>query len=396
MNLREMMLDMQANAMAGNAGIYESPPGVGKSDVGAQFAMWWKRHIQSTKPKARVGMAVCFIATASPISASGMPWRSTQTWDNPVTGQPVEYTFTSPAVPQWAMAVDLDTGEMRPVATFDSVVLFLEEWGQGSAEAKRAFAEVLRAGGTPEHKLPPGSPRFGFSNMDSRDGVTKEFDFIINRAARNTVRGDAKIWHDDFADKPYQWQGRTWQMLGVSKVWAIKKPNILFEDRPEKQGPWCTARSFTAQDRYVQVRMQLNGGVIPVDDPSFVEGCAAHCGMNQTQDYVSTLRFMLELPSYEAVVSDPMGTPVPTKSDLQLLMAYELAGRVEQGHLGPVIKYMEKRDSNGKGMTKDLSITFITTVLRRDPRLINAPAMDAWITNGNNAHLVATIGALTK
>lgn len=395
MNLRSMMRVMQANAIAGNACTFHSDPGVGKTDLGTKFAYWWQGYVRKTKPAARVGMAVCFIATASPISAGGLPWRSERSWINPVTGKEVSYTFTDPAIPQWAMAVDLDSGELRPVAMFDSVVLILEEWGQGSAEAKRAFAEILRAGGTPEHKLPPGSPRFAFSNMDSRDGITKEFDFIINRAGQFFVKGDAQIWHDDFAEHPYKWQGREWHVLGVSKLWALKNPGILFEPKPEKQGAWCTARSFTAQDRFVQSVVELEGGDIPVDDPVFIEGCAAHCGMAQTQSFVSTLRFLTELPSLEDIVKDPMAVEVPRKSDLQMLLAYELAGRVQPGQIGPVIKYITKRNSEGHGMTTDMSITFVTSLIRRDPRgFLNQTPMVEWMAK--NAQLLSIINMLTK
>jgi len=208
------------------------------------------------------------------------------------------------------------------------------------------------------------------------------------------IVGDAKIWHDDFADHPYQWQGRTWQMLGVSKMWGLRNPAILFEPRPDKEGPWCTARSFTAQDRYVQTVTELNDGEIPLNDPGFRETCAGYTGMSAAQSFLSMLQFALELPSYESIVKDPMGTPVPTKADLQMLLSYELAGRCERNDLANVLKFMDKRDADGKGMPKDVNITFVSTLLRRDYDLLNEPAMEAWVSR--NANLVGVIGKLAR
>jgi len=392
MHLRSAFKFVQANFMAGNAVELSSDPGVGKTDMAGHIAKWWLGYCRSKKPDARVGMSVCFIATASPISATGLMWKSNKTWTNPVTGNEVNYTVTDPAIPLWFMAVDLETGEMRPASTFDSVFLVLEEWGQGSPEAKRAFAEILRAGGTPPFYLPNnplfGSPRLALSNFGTQAGVPKNFTFIINRRAEGRVVGDYDIWHDDFAEKPYLWQGRTWQVQGISKLWAKKNPGILFEPVPKVQGPWCTARSYTAQDRFVQMATELNNGVIPLDDPWFIEGCAGHCGTPQSQSYLSFLKFQLDLPAYEDVVMDPTGTEVPSKADMMMLMAYELAGKAQREDIGPVLQYIDR-------LPRDFAITFTKSLLRRDARsFLNQPTMAAWIAR--NAYLVSVIGSLTK
>lgn len=395
MNLRQAKKFVQANIIAGNSTILESDPGIGKTDLAGAIAKWFLQYHKNQNSEARIGMSVAFLATASPISATGLPWKSERTFINPMTSVPVTFTVTDPAIPSWYMAVDLETGEIRPASTFDHVFLVLEEWGQGSAEAKRAFAEVYYKGGTPPYYLPAGSACLALSNMDTRDGVTKEFDFIINRGPRAKVTGDANIWHDDFADQPYEWQGKTWEMLSVSKVWALRNPAILFEPKPKVQGPWCTPRSFTAQDRFTQSMKMLNNGVIPADDPEFIEGCAGYCGMAQTQSYVSTLKFLLELPSVETIAADPMGTPVPTKGDLQMLLAYELAGRVQRDQLGAVIQYISKRDAKGHGMAGDMHITFVLSLMRRSAKeFLNHPAMSAWLAK--NANLVVAIGSLAK
>lgn len=394
MNLRSAFAQLKANILAGNATVLVSPPGMGKSELMLKVALWFLAYIKASNSQARIGMSTFFMATQNPIGFTGLPWKSEKTWTNPVNGQEVTCTVTDPAVPQWFMATCLETGEVLPATMFDHVFLVIEEWGQGSPETKRAGAEVLRAGGTPPWYLPNGSPRAACSNSDTRDGVTKEYDFIINRTNWIYVTGDVMVWHDDFADYPYQWQGRTWHVQPYTKHWAKKNPAILFEPKPEKQGQWCTPRSITMCDRYVQTATELNNGEIPLKDPTFKETINGYVGANAGVSYVTDLQFMLELPTYQQVVSDPMGTPVPNKADLMMLMAYQLAGHTQPGDLKAVLQYMDKRDASGHGMPRDMNITFVSSLLRRDYSLLNDPAMDAWI--GKHAHLVGIIGKLSR
>ncbi len=394
MNLRTAFKVIQADILAGNAAMMESDPGMGKTDMGGKLATWWLKYIKAQDAKARVGLSCFFAATQTPVGATGLPWKGVRVYTHPVTGQEVTYTVTDPAIPLWFQATDLESGEVRPASMFDSVFLIIEEWGQGSPETKRACAEILRIGGTPPFYLPNGrfpSPRLAMSNSDARDGVTKEFDFIIGRRASHHITGDVDIWIEDFADHPYKWAGRTWSVLPVTKAWAKQDGGTkLFEKKPDKQGPWCNPRSVTMADRYVQTSTELNGGVAPVKNSAFVEGLADYMGMGGATSYCSTLQFSLELPTMEDVIRDPDGTPVPAKADLQMLMAYHLAGRCQKEHLSKVIQYMTKE---GKPrMPKDMAITFVSSLLRRDFSLTNHPAMEAYIAK--NAQLLGVIARI--
>lgn len=377
MNLRTVFKHLTANILAGNASIIKGPPGFGKTDLMGKVAKW----LVDQNPGKQVGLSCFFMATQSPIGFTGLPWKGEREFGGK------KWTVTDPAIPQWFMATDLATMEVRPASMFDTVLLVIEEWGQGGPETKRAGAEVLRAGGTPPFYLPPGSPRIALTNVDARDGVTKEFDFIIGRRGEFEVTGDVDVWLEDFADRPYKWQGRTWDVLPVTKAWAKQHPEILFESKPEKQGPWCNPRTLTAADRYVQVIASQSNDAIPVNDSGFVETLAGHLGMAAATSFVGHLQFQLELPHYEDVVKDPKGTPVPTKADLQMLMAYELAGRCKVEHMSEVIAYVSR-------LPKDMSLTFISSLLRRDHKaMMQVPAMQAWISK--NASLVSIVASLS-
>lgn len=382
MNLRECFTHIKANFLAGNAVVLQGPPGFGKTDLMRKVAAW----MEQQHPGKRCGVSTFFMATQTPIGFTGLPWRGERTWNGP-DGIDHKYTITDPAIPQWYMVTDVKTGEVLPASLFDIVLLIIEEWGQGSAETKRAGAEVLRAGGTPPFYLPAGSYRIALSNVDARDGVTKEFDFIIGRRAELTVTPDVDVWLEDFADHPYDWQGKTWEVMPVTKAWAKGNPAVIFEEKPKKQGPWTNPRTVASADRYAQVMASFNKGIIPANDHGFIEGLRGHLGMAGTQSYASSLQFLLDLPHLEDIVANPTKCPVPTRADLQMLMAYELAGRVKVEHLPEVLTYMSR-------LPQDLSVTFVSSLLRRDYSILNEPAMEVW--TAKNARLVTVITAITK
>ena len=87
-------------------------------------------------------------------------------------------------------------------------------------------------------------------------------------------------------------------------------------------------------------------------------------------------------------MADPKTTDVPKKGDLQMLMAYSLAGRAKKDDLAPVLTYVSR-------LPKDMSVTFISSLLRRDYKgIINEPPMQAWIAK--NANLVSIIASLSQ
>lgn len=388
MNLQDAAIQTRYDIMAGNAVIWESDPGVGKTDVANNdVAVEYKNSYQAVNPGASVGISTFFMATQSSIGFTGLPWKGML--KVVYKGQEYEYTITDPAIPQWYVATDMDTGEKRPANLFDTVVLIIEEWGQGVIETKRAGSEVLLHGGTPPFYLPPGSPRIALTNSAARDGVTKELDMNINRRALKRISGSVDVWDDNFASKPYSWGGRKWSVTDFTRAWAKNNPTIMFEPKPEKQGEWCTARSLTAVDRFIQVATRENAGLAPIDNGAFQESIRGHIG-KAAEKYINDYHSMIKLPQYEQVVADPTGTDVPELIDLKMMQAYQLAGRVKAQDLAPIMEYVGRLSQKAK----DMQITFVSAMLRRDYTLLGEAPMQAWLTK--NQGLVSLIASLAR
>jgi hypothetical protein len=372
--------------MAGNSVLMSSSSGIGKSQM--QYQVFTEIKARDAKLGIRWGLGVIFAATQTPPDLIGFQFKGEREYPTE-TGEMRKVTITDPSVPLWMLSVPHgDDPGGKPAFMYDRFFLIIEEYGQGEADVKRGLAEVFLNGGTAPWYLPEGSIRVASTNQGARYGVTKDFDFCFARRVQIDIQGDVEIWLSDFADKPYRYQGRVWQTMPVTKAWAAVHPDTLFEKEPDKQGPWCHPRSLSSVDRYLQCKASLNDGVIPTD-PVTIESIAGTIGMGGAQSIVGHIQFRTELPSYAEVVADPANAPVPTKADLMLLMAYEMAGYTKVEHLAECITYITRLPA------KDMQITYISALLRRDYKsIINEPAMQAWINK--NASLVSIIASLSQ
>lgn len=389
MNILDAVKATRILFASGQAAIWESPPGIGKSQVA--FSLYRQLQEEGKAKGERWGFGQIFAATQTPPDLIGYQFKGERRFPvigsdgNPVLddeGKPVlgkQVTVTDPSVPLWM--IDIFSG--RPASDFDKFFLLIEEYGQGEGDVKRACAEIFLNGGTAPWYLPPGSVRLGLTNSDARDGVTKDFDFAIARRTRLRITPDIEAFLK-WCDKPYTHQGKQWEVMPVTKAWAAANPQAVFEDKPAQQGPWCNPRQLAALDRYVQLSFASDGhNEFTSYDLEIAEGTI---GMASATSYAAHMQFLTNLPSYDDVVADPDNTPVPDKADLKMLMAYQLASIAKVPDMTAVMKYITR-------MPKDMSVTFVTALLRRDYKgMTSTPAMQAWISK--NAALVSVISTL--
>lgn len=380
MNINEAKQETRLLIESGQAVMWSSGSGMGKSSSG--FALFEELKAEGAKKNETWGMGVIFAATQTPPDLIGYQFKGERDIITGIDadGKPIiqKVTVTDPSIPLWMIST-----EGRPAFTYDKFFLLIDEYGQGEGDVKRALAEIFLNGGTSPWYLPPGSVRLACTNEGARYGVSKDFDFCISRRTLLRITPDIDGFIS-YVDKPYTHQGKPYQVMAVTKAWAKAHPTEVFEEEPKEQGPWCTPRQLVAADRYLQNKFALTNK--RELDSRAMEVVAGTIGMPAATSFSAHLTFALSLPSYADVVADPDNTPVPAKADMQMLMAYEMAGTVQIADMAPVIKYITR-------FPKDMGITFVSALLRRDYRgFASAPPMMAWINK--NATLVSIIASL--
>lgn len=377
MNIVDAKRESMALIESGQAVIWQSGSGLGKSSVAYQ--MFEELKARDAQQGISWGFGQVFAATQTPPDLIGFQFKGERDIPMP-DGSVKKITVTDPSVPLWMIST-----EGKPAFLYDKFFLLIDEYGQGEGDVKRAIAEIFLNGGTSPWYLPPGSVRLACTNVGARYGVSKDFDFAIARRTTIQIEGDIEVTLR-YMDKPYQHQGKVWTTTPVVKAWAAANPQIVFEAEPKEQGPWCNPRQLCAFDRYLQTRWAMQGN--QDIDPAMLSVGAGTIGMAAMTSLMSHLEFLTQLPSYNDVVSDPKGTPVPQRADLQMLMAYQMAGYTQTKDLAPIIEYIQR-------FPKDMGVTYISAVLRRDYKgIINQPAMQAWINK--NAALVSIIASLAN
>lgn len=364
MKFRELTNEVLENHEVGVNTIIESEPGIGKSEWARSLrvAMAKKYNV----PVTDVGMAVMFLATYTPPDLLGYQFK----WEQEYNGTML--AVTKPSMPLWMM-----TEEGRPTFDYKYGILIMEEYGQGEADVKRGSAELLlnkeigpwKLGG--ENKA--GWMVIGLTNRaEDRSGVTKNFDFVINRVDIQRAETSVVEWTEDFAEKN-----------GVSPLtiyFANQHPEIVFACKvPEKQGPYCTPRSLVRLDKKLQLKAANNGGVLPTN---ITEACAGYIGDAAAAQYMAAIKLQQEMPKYEDIITNPKKVRVPTAPDACMLICYNLAHRVTEEELEAVVTYMER-------MNKDFSVTFATSACRRNRKLASTEVMRKWAKE--NGSLMAAL-----
>lgn len=335
-----------------------SSPGLGKSEFVEQLVK-----DMSKRDGTEWGFATMFLATMTPSDLMGymVPEKRTYGGDT--------ISVSSFTMPPWML-----TRNGRPVHDYQRGILFLDEYGQGEADVKRASAELLLNRRLGQWQLPDGWAIVAASNRSSdRSGVTKSFDFVINRRLEVHVTPDVNAW-ENWANK------NGIEPLFVS--YAVANPNIVFEGKiPDKQGPFCTPRSLVMLSRIL--RGVYPTGKIPTDG-AVIELAGGMIGEAAAQQLIAHVKLGHELPSFKEIIDDPDGTKIPKAPDARMLAIYELSARVDAKTAKPVLQYVDR-------FPKEFAATFAKSTCQRIPELIMTPAFSNWAAK--NATIVSMMHA---
>lgn len=308
------------------------------------------------------GFAVCFLATMTPPDLIGYIFKGEREYDGKTIA------VSEPTAPLWMF-----TDQGQPLSHHKRGVLFLDEYGQGETDVKRASAELLLNRQLGPWKLPEGWSVVAASNRTTdRSGVTKSLDFVINRRVELHVTDDLNSLTE------WMWKH---EVDPTFIAFTETNPHIVFTDGvPEKQGPWCTPRSIVMCANLLG-RMRDPEGNIPIDATA-VELASGIIGEAAAAQLIATIKLGLEMPKYEDIIAKPDKVKVPGKPDALMLVSYNLAARVTKADAGPVVAYMKR-------FPKEFAVGFMKIAVKRDAKLLLTDAFEDWVDE--NATLMSVI-----
>lgn len=264
----------------------------------------------------------------------------------------------------------------KGIDEFDGGIIFIDEADKMDPDVRKTSGEAALSKTWFSHFLPPGfSVWFAGNRMSDRSGSHKEFDHLINRRREIPIRKDVESWA--------KWAARK-KLLPETISFGETYTTILFSEKPEIQGPWCTPRSLHQADIHLQSLMQVYElEKIPVD-PTVEEELAGGIGGASAAQFITHIRMGQELPKYEDVVRNALKAEVPTKADGKRLMAYRMASMVKEKDTAAVLQYMDRFE-------KEFQIIFVRLAINTNLNLALEKNFGKWCAKPENGALVAIV-----
>jgi hypothetical protein len=266
------------------------------------------------------------------------------------------------------------TKEGKRLSDFDGGVIIVDEADKMDTDVKKVIGEAALSGRLGPHSLAGGWVVWMAGNRSGdRSGSTKELDHLINRRMELDIEDDIEGF--------VEWC-QTHGVMPVTQAFAQQNPTVVFSATdPVKQGPWCTPRSLVRMDGFIQLVREANNGELP-EDPDTIEEGSGMIGAGAAMQYFGYVKLERAMPKFERIIAEPDKVKVPEKPDALMLIAFNLASRVDEKTIGPVVKYMER-------MPKEFAVTFMKAAVNRKSSIVATPAVQKWALE--NSSLMASI-----
>lgn len=264
------------------------------------------------------------------------------------------------------------TTESKHIEEYDGGIIFIDEMDKADTDVKKVLGEMALSNRLGPHVIPSTWRVWGAGNRASDGGgSTKEYNHLINRRMEIELDFDLQTFEDYCMEN------------GVHPLFiavAGQNPHMFGGDMPTVQGPFCTPRSFVRCAQYVQAQ-QTDPDQIVID-PLLNEEMQGMIGAGAAATVAAGVTLFNEMPKFKDIVASPSKVKVPSRADAQILVVYNLAARVDEHTMGPVISYVER-------MPPEFTIAFGKAACRRNPMLVNTAAFGKWCTD--NATLMMAI-----
>jgi hypothetical protein len=348
-----------------------SGPGVGKSSTVYDGCKELARIINEP-----VGLTTNMLATMQSVDVRGFMLPRLFP-DNP---RPVTIFSVPPWMPtKLNIVVFTPDGQVFPEGTWQGEVprvgvCFLDEYGQGEDDTKKAGAELLLHGQVGTDRLPELWRVVAASNrMSDRAGVVRPLTFITNRRMELKIDPHLPTWQDWVNKLPPELRPHHFTVS-----FATRQPDLVFkEETPPGNDPFCTPRTLVLMDRDLRALRSeddLKKDRLPTD-PIAREVCAGWIGGAEGAQYFVHLKYADALPDIGDIERDPMRAKLPDTRDAQMVCAFMLSHHVNPKNGERVLRYMER-------LNIDMQVLAMRTITHQAERarcVANTPIFTNWL-----------------
>ena len=258
-------------------------------------------------------------------------------------------------------------------------IMFLDERNSADILTQKAVAPVILKKRFGDERLPDGWMIVSASNrMVDRAGVARALSITTNREATINIQADVQSW-SILAEE----QGLHPLMIAFAK----SRPGVVFPDAvPKEEGPFCSARSFTAAARVVA----LVAGVDANGNPNMKLQCdslqsqlvSGSIGEAATAEVMAYIKLGDQLPTIDEVEANPAAAKCPKDLSAAYAAAQMCLYHAKAANIDKIWTYAQR-------LPREIQVsTAQSMVARGGGILLNSPSMTAWIAQ--NQALIIT------
>lgn len=232
-------------------------------------------------------------------------------------------------------------------------VLFLDELNRAPQLVQNGCFQLVLDRKLGEYVLPDGWLVVAACNRESDGGgVTRMSSALSNRFTHLHVVPDLDDW--------CRW-AVSHDVEPVVIAFLRYRSELLHRfDRNTRAFPsprsWSFVSSITKQNPATDIELALVAGSV---------------GHDAAIEYMSFLKLYRSLPSIDAIMLNPTGTPVPKEASTLYAVASALARRIQSSNIGRVIQYLER-------MPVEFNVMAIRDAATRDASITSTPEFTKW------------------
>ena len=161
------------------------------------------------------------------------------------------------------------------------------------------------------------------------------------------------------------------QMLNMSMAFAsIEHHGVFAGETPKEQGPFLTPRSMELLDDFMKVVVDAKVDI--AEDPVVRITATGIVGAGAAHQYIAFAGLRSQdTKSIAQIVKDPEGTRVPSKTDQQMFLVFNMADKADRDNIKQLVRYMAR-------LQPDMAVAFYRNALMRDRSLMQCREFGDW------------------
>jgi hypothetical protein len=236
------------------------------------------------------------------------------------------------------------------------IVLMLDEIGKASKAVMNACLRLMLERKLGTYELPQGSIVFATTNLANEAIGDNLPPHARNRISVVKVRKpSADEWiewalDNDIAPEVLMTVKQFPQMLASFEDFNNASDNEYIYDPRTPRPAFCTPRSLNRASDIIKKSKPLGIDIM-------AHALKGTIGNRATYDMLSIIQLTDELPTWEAIIKEPLKTQVPQSPSAVCMLVYSAIQQVEKDNINKWIEYMNR-------LTKEAQGLFATSVMR--------------------------------